>query len=92
VLRTVVVPAALPYVMTGMKVAIGVSWFSLVAGEMVAGQSGLGYLINSSYATVRYPTIVIGMLTLGLAGFATSALVGLLGERLAPSRGGTATA
>jgi NitT/TauT family transport system permease protein len=86
VLRTVVVPAALPYVTTGMKVAIGVSWFSLVAGEMVAGQSGLGYLINSSYATLRYPTIVIGMLTLGLVGFASSALVGAAAERLAPHR------
>jgi NitT/TauT family transport system permease protein len=86
VLRTVVVPAALPYVTTGMKIAIGVSWFSLVAGEMVAGQSGLGYLINSSYATVRYPTIVIGMLTLGIVGFASSALVGVLAKRLAPHR------
>ena len=70
-----------------MKIAIGVSWFSLVAGEMVAGQSGLGYLINSSYATVRYPTIVIGMLTLGIVGFASSALVGALAGRLAPRRG-----
>jgi NitT/TauT family transport system permease protein len=86
VLRTVVVPAALPFVTTGMKIAIGVAWFSLVAGEMVAGQSGLGYLINSSYATVRYPTIVIGMLTLGIVGFASSALVGALVNRLAPHR------
>ena len=82
VLRTVIVPGSLPYVVTGMKIAIGVAWFSLVAGEMVAGQSGLGYLINSSYATVRYPTIVIGMLTLGIVGYATSAAIGLLGRRL----------
>ncbi|HEX5608596.1 MAG TPA: ABC transporter permease [Solirubrobacterales bacterium] len=86
VLRTVIMPGALPYVTTGMKIAIGVSWFSLVAGEMVAGQSGLGYLINSSYATVRYPTIVIGMLTLGIVGFATSAAIGALTGRLAPHR------
>jgi sulfonate transport system permease protein len=92
VLRTVIVPGALPYVTTGMKIAIGVSWFSLVAGEMVAGQSGLGYLINSSYATVRYPTIVIGMLTLGIVGFATSAAIGALAGRLAPHRSRTVSA
>jgi NitT/TauT family transport system permease protein len=92
VLRTVIVPGALPYVVTGMKIAIGVSWFSLVAGEMVAGQSGLGYLINSSYATVRYPTIVIGMLTLGIVGYATSAAVGLVSRRVLVHRLGGAGA
>lgn len=82
VFATVVVPGALPYVVTGLQVAMGVAWFSLVAGEMVAGQSGLGYLINSSYTTTRYPTIVIGMLTLGIVGWATSAAVRTLGNRL----------
>ncbi|HEY1508338.1 MAG TPA: ABC transporter permease [Solirubrobacteraceae bacterium] len=82
VFRTVVIPGALPYVMTGLQIAIGVAWFSLVAGEMVAGQSGLGYLINDSYTTTKYPTIVIGMLTLGIVGFATSAVVRLISRRL----------
>ena len=44
---------------------MGVAWFSLVAGEMIAGRLGLGYLINISYTTTRYPTIVIAMITLG---------------------------
>lgn len=82
VFRTVVIPGALPYVITGAQIAIGVAWFSLVAGEMVAGQSGLGYLINDSYTTTRYPTIVIGMLTLGVVGYATSVVVRLIGRRL----------
>lgn len=82
VLRTVVIPGALPYVITGLQIAMGVAWFSLVAGEMVAGQSGLGYLINDSYTTTKYPTIVIGMLTLGIVGYATSAAVRVLGNRL----------
>jgi NitT/TauT family transport system permease protein len=82
VFRTVIVPGALPAVFTGLQVAMGVAWFSLVAGEMVAGRFGLGYLINSSYVTLRYPTIVIAMLTLGLVGFASSALVRLVGNRL----------
>jgi NitT/TauT family transport system permease protein len=49
---------------------------------MVSGQFGLGYLINTSYTLVEYPTIVIGMLTLGFAGYATSALVRAVGARL----------
>lgn len=82
VVRTVVVPGALPYVFTGLQVAMGVAWFSLVAGEMIAGRLGLGYLINSSYTTTRYPTIVIAMITLGLVGFVSSALIRLVGNRL----------
>ena len=82
VLRTVVVPGSLPYIFTGLQIGMGVAWFSLVAGEMIAGEFGLGYLINASYTTTRYPTIVIAMITLGLVGFASSALIRLLGNRL----------
>jgi NitT/TauT family transport system permease protein len=88
VLRTVVLPGALPYIVTGAQLAVGVAWFSLVAGEMVAGQSGLGYLINYSYTTTKYPTIVIGMLTLGIVGYATSAIVRVTGKLLLAHRKG----
>lgn len=82
VLRTVVIPGSLPYIFTGLQIGMGVAWFSLVAGEMIAGQFGLGYLINASYTTTRYPTIVIAMITLGVIGFASSALIRLVGNRL----------
>lgn len=82
VLRTVVIPGSLPYIFTGLQIGMGVAWFSLVAGEMIAGQFGLGYLINASYTTTRYPTIVIAMITLGLVGYASSALIRLVGGRL----------
>ena len=82
VFRTVIVPGALPYIFTGLQLAMGVAWFSLVAGEIVTGRYGLGYLINSSYITLRYPTIVIAMLTLGVLGFVSSALVRAVGNRL----------
>lgn len=80
--RYVVIPGAMPYIFTGLQISIGVSWFSLVAGEMVSGQYGLGYLINTSYSMVRYPTIVIGMVTLGFVGYVTSALVRITGDQL----------
>lgn len=82
VFKHVVVPGALPFIFTGLQISIGVAWFSLVAAEMVSGQLGLGYVINTSYTMVQYPTTVIGMLTLGLVGYATSALVRLLGGSL----------
>jgi len=88
VFRDVVVPGALPFVFTGLQIAMGVAWFSLVAGEMIAGRHGLGYLINSSYTTTRYPTIVIAMITLGVVGFASSALVRAVGNRLMAYRCG----
>jgi ABC-type nitrate/sulfonate/bicarbonate transport system permease component len=82
VFRHVIIPGALPFVFTGLQISIGVCWFSLVAAEMVSGQYGLGYVINTSYVMVRYPTIIIGMVTLGMVGYATSALVRLAGDYL----------
>jgi ABC-type nitrate/sulfonate/bicarbonate transport system permease component len=80
VFRHVIVPGAMPFIFTGLQISVGVAWFSLVAGEMVSGQYGLGYVINTSYTMVRYPTIVIGMITLGIVGYVTSAGVRLLGD------------
>lgn len=82
VFRHVVLPGALPFIFTGLQISMGVSWFSLVAAEMVSGQYGLGFVINTSYTMVRYPTIVIGMITLGIVGYTTSALVRILGRNL----------
>lgn len=82
VFRHVIVPGAMPFIFTGLQISIGVAWFSLVAAEMVSGQFGLGYVINTSYTMVRYPTIVIGMITLGAVGYLTSALVRLVGDQM----------
>ncbi len=82
VFRHVIVPGSLPFVFTGLQISVGVAWFSLVAAEMVSGQYGLGYVINTSYTMVRYPTIVIGMITLGAVGYVTSAMVRIAGDHL----------
>jgi NitT/TauT family transport system permease protein len=78
----VVVPGALPAIFTGLQVAMGIAWISLVAGEMIAGQRGLGYLIYEDYSNLQFVNIVIGMATLGLLGYGSSALVRMLGRRL----------
>lgn len=78
----VVVPGALPFIFTGLQISMGVSWFSLVAGEMLAGEYGLGYLIWNSFILVQYPVIVIAMVTLGFIGWASSALIRFVGTLL----------
>ena len=80
VFREVITPGAMPFIFTGLQISVGVAWFSLVAGEMVSGQFGLGSVINTSYTMVRYPTIVIGMITLGVVGYSTSALIRIGGD------------
>jgi NitT/TauT family transport system permease protein len=78
----VVFPGALPFIFTGLQLAMGLSWFALVAGEMIAGRRGLGFAIFEGYSLAQYPNIIIGMVTLGLLGYASSALVRIFGRRL----------
>jgi len=71
----VVLPGALPSIVTGLAIAMGVSWFSLLAGEIISGQYGIGYFTWKSYTMVQYPQIIIGMLVIGLLGTGSTALV-----------------
>lgn len=82
ILFDVVIPGALPFIFTGLQISMGAAWFSLVAGEMIAAQYGLGFLIWDSYSVIAYPVIVIGMVTLGVIGWISSALVRMAGRRL----------
>ncbi|HEX2723292.1 MAG TPA: ABC transporter permease [Gemmatimonadaceae bacterium] len=68
--RRVIFPAALPNIITGMRVGLGVAWLVVVAAEMVAINSGLGYLIiDARNAGSRYDLVVAGMVIIGLIGF-----------------------
>ena len=78
----VVIPGALPFTFTGLQIAMGAAWFALVAGEMIAAQYGLGYLIWQGYSLVKYPTIIIGMVTLGFIGYGSSVLIRYVGRKL----------
>lgn len=82
VLRRVVVPGAMPFIFTGLQIAMGVAWFSLVGGELIAGTSGLGYLILDGYTQLALPNIFIGMTTLGVLGWASSALIRKVGAAM----------
>lgn len=68
IFRHVVIPAALPNIATGLAVGMGVSWFSLLAGEIISGQYGIGYFTWNAYSLINYPDIVVGMLCIGFLG------------------------
>ena len=81
-LRQVVIPAAMAQIVTGMRIALGVAWLVVVAAEMVAINSGLGYLIiDARNAGNRYDLVVAGMVFIGAIGFGLDLLMRRL-ERL----------
>jgi NitT/TauT family transport system permease protein/taurine transport system permease protein len=83
-LRRVVLPAVLPQLMTGIRVGFGVGWMALVAAELVGATTGLGFLINDARSLLRTDIIILGMLVIGLAGFAIDLLIRRLSKWLLP--------
>ena len=77
ILWHVIIPGAMPSIVTGLAVGMGVAWFSLLAGEIISGQYGIGYFTWTSYTLIQYPQIIIGMLTIGLLGTLCTLLVRL---------------
>lgn len=82
----IILPATLPSIFTGMTVGMGITWEVVVAAEMLAGRSGLGYLTWSSYVGGNYPQIVIGMVSIGIAGYISSSCIRILGDWCMPWR------
>jgi NitT/TauT family transport system permease protein len=77
--RRVVIPAALPQIIVGMRIGLGVAWLVVVAAEMIALRSGLGYLIiDSRNAGNRYDLVIAGMIIIGLIGLMLDGLMRLL--------------
>lgn len=71
----VVLPAALPSIAAGLAIGMGVSWFSLLAGEIISGQYGIGYFTWNAYSLINYPDIIVGMLVIGGLGSLSTYLV-----------------
>lgn len=74
--RRVVLPAAMPQIITSLRIALGVAWLVIVAAEMVGMDSGLGYLINDARnAGSRYDLVVATMIVIGLIGIVLDLLI-----------------
>jgi len=77
--RRVIIPAVLPQIIVGMRIGLGVAWLVVVAAEMIALRSGLGYLIiDSRNAGNRYDLVVAGMIMIGLIGLLLDGIMRLL--------------
>jgi ABC-type nitrate/sulfonate/bicarbonate transport system permease component len=84
VLGRVVFKSALPQIITGVRIGLGVGWMALVAAELVGANSGLGFLINDARSMLRTDVIVVGMLTIGLIGLFIDVAIRMISRRLLP--------
>ncbi|OBK83068.1 ABC transporter permease [Mycolicibacter heraklionensis] len=82
VLSQVVIPGILPGVFGGLSVGMGVSWICVISAEMISGRLGIGYRTWQAYTVLAYPDVFVGIITIGVLGFATSAAVETVGRRL----------
>lgn len=86
--RRIILPAALPRILAGLRIALGIAWLVVVAAEMLAVDSGLGYLvIDSRNAGKRYDLVLAAIVTIGVIGLALDLAARAL-ERLRPVRWG----
>jgi taurine transport system permease protein len=68
--RYVIFPSALPELFIGVRMAIGIGWTTLIAAEMIASSSGLGWMVINASSYLRTDVVMIGILLLGLTGYA----------------------
>jgi NitT/TauT family transport system permease protein len=82
----IIFPGTLPSIITGATVGMGITWMVLVAAEMIAGRSGIGFLTWESYTGGDIPQVVVGMVSMGIGGAICSAVIWRLGGNLMPWR------
>jgi NitT/TauT family transport system permease protein len=80
----IILPATIPSIVTGMAVGMGISWEMVVASEMIAGDTGLGYLLWQSFEINAIAQVIVCMVSIGLAGYFSSALIRALGGFATP--------
>lgn len=78
----VILPGALPSIMTGVRLSMGIAWVLVVVAEILAVRSGLGYLLNDSYEFFRNDVVIASMLSIGMLGYLSDRMVVILRNRL----------
>ena len=81
-LSRVILPAALPSILTGVRLSMGIAWVLVVVAEILAVRSGLGYLLNDAYLFYRNDVVIAAMLSIGVLGFLSDRLVVLVRDIL----------
>lgn len=83
-LRKVIIRGALPHVLVGVRIGVGIGWMALVAAELVGATSGLGFVITNARNVLRSDQIMLGMVAIGMIGLCMDGLLRLLIVRLIP--------
>ncbi|MCB2127457.1 MAG: ABC transporter permease subunit, partial [Rhodobacteraceae bacterium] len=87
VMRHVILPSAMPEILTAMRVGIGFGWTTLVAAEMVAATKGLGYMVLSASQFLQTPVVIMGIFVIATIAFAFDLLMRFVERRLVPWKG-----
>jgi NitT/TauT family transport system permease protein len=83
IILRVVTPGALPEIVAGMRIGLGVGWMCIVAAEMIGGENvGLGRLMMNYADLLRVDMVVVGMITIGVIGYVTNEILLLVEQRL----------
>jgi nitrate/nitrite transport system permease protein len=83
----IMVPSAAPYIFSGLRIGVGLSWLAIVAAEMLTGGVGIGFFIWDAWNSSRLTDIIVALVYIGLTGFVLDRLVGWIGRVV--SRGTT---
>lgn len=76
----IMVPAAAPYIFTGLRIGVGLSWLAIVAAEMLTGGVGIGFFIWDAWNSSRLSDIIVALVYIGVTGFILDKLVALIGS------------
>ena len=76
----IMIPSAAPYIFTGLRIGIGLSWLAIVAAEMLTGGVGIGFFIWDAWNSSRLPDIVVALFYIGVVGFVLDRLVAFAGQ------------
>jgi taurine transport system permease protein len=87
VVRYVIVPGALPEILVGLRIGMGVGWTTLVAAEMVAADAGLGKMVYNASNFLRTDVVILGILAIGCVAYVFELIMRLIERRLVPWKG-----
>ncbi|MCK9372304.1 MAG: nitrate ABC transporter permease [Sulfuricurvum sp.] len=76
----IILPVAVPFIFTGMRLSLGIAWLVIVAAEMLTGGVGIGFWIWDEYNNLNYSHIIIGIILIGVIGYILDALMGLIAD------------
>lgn len=78
----IMLPAAAPYIFSGLRIGVGLSWLAIVAAEMLIGGVGIGFFIWDAWNSSRISDIILALVYVGLVGFMLDRLVGWIGNKI----------